>query len=193
LRKATPERLGAFSDGVIAVIITVMVLDLRVPHDASLTSLLALWPTFASYMLSYFFVAIVWVNHHHLLRYAESAEASVIWSNFGFLFTVSLIPFFTSYVAENRMAPLPTALYAAVFLLVAIAYILFQTSISRQSKEDLDLKKKLQAAWRRNLLAALLYAVAIPAAWLHPAISLTLVFGVCLLYVAPEAVKRISR
>ena len=196
-RKASPDRLGAFSDGVIAVIITIMLLELKAPHEATLAALAALWPTFASYTLSYFFIAIVWVNHHHLLRYAQAAEPSVIWSNFGFLFSVSLIPFFTSWLAESwtagsRMAPLPTALYAANFLLVTFAHSLFETAIARQSVQDPQLKSKLRSAHRRNWFAALVYSLAIPAAWLHPACSLALILGVSLLYFTPEAGKRIA-
>jgi uncharacterized membrane protein len=189
-RKASPDRLGAFSDGVIAVIITIMLLELKSPREATLAALAALWPTFASYTLSYFFIAIVWVNHHHLLRYARAAEPSVIWSNFGFLFSVSLIPFFTSWLAESRMAPLPTALYAANFLLVTIAHSFFETAIARQSIQDQQLKAKLRAKSRRNWFAALVYSLAIPAAWLHPALSLALIVGVALLYFAPDAAAR---
>jgi uncharacterized membrane protein len=190
-RKATPERLGAFSDGVIAVIITIMVLALNAPHEATFAALAALWPTFASYTLSYFFVAVVWVNHHHLLRYTENADTFIIWSNFGFLFTVSLIPFFTSYIAETRMQLVPTALYAAVFLLVTLAYSFFQWAIARQSRHDPEIVAKLQAATRRNWIAAFFFALAIPAAWLHPGLSLALILVISPLYVAPEAVKRI--
>jgi uncharacterized membrane protein len=192
-RKASPDRLGAFSDGVIAVIITIMLLELKAPHEATLAALAALWPTFASYTLSYFFIAIVWVNHHHLLRYAQAAEPSVIWSNFGFLFSVSLIPFFTSWLADSRMAPAPTALYAANFLFVTFAHSLFETAIARQSVQDQQLKAKLRSANRRNWFAALVYSLAIPAAWLHPACSLALILGVSLLYFAPEAGKRVTQ
>jgi uncharacterized membrane protein len=92
-RKIGAERLGAFSDGVIAIIITIMVLDLKPPHESSLQALLGLWPTFSAYALSYLFVGVVWVNHHHLLRYVENASPSIIWSSMVFLFFVSLIPF----------------------------------------------------------------------------------------------------
>jgi uncharacterized membrane protein len=189
-RKPSPERLGAFSDGVIAVIITIMVLELKPPLEASPAALLALWPTFASYALSYFFVAIVWVNHHHLLRYAEAADGPVIWSNFGFLFAVSLIPFSTSYMAGSRMQPFPTALYAGVFLLITISFKLFHTAVVSQSEQDDLLRIKVRAVKRQNWIAMVVYALAIPAAYLHPAISLALVLGISLLYFAPDRTRR---
>src|SRR5712672_249239 len=125
-QKATPERLGAFSDGVFAVIITIMVLDLRPPSEATLAALLPLWPTALSYAVSYLFIAIVWVNHHHLLRFAEHATPRLIWVNFAHLFMVSLVPFSTARVADTRLAAAPVFVYAAVFVLVNLAYIPFE-------------------------------------------------------------------
>jgi TMEM175 potassium channel family protein len=189
--EAGPERLGAFSDGVIAVIITIMVLDLKAPRDASLGALLALWPMFLSYGLSYLFVGIVWVNHHHLLRYAKRAEPFVIWTNLLLLFFVSLIPFFTAYMAENRMDRFTAAVYAAVFLCVTLAFMLFQEAVTRQTaQEDAALRVKIGAARKRNWLALGAYAAAIPAAYVHPAISLALIFAVAMLYFVPEASLR---
>ena len=186
-KKATPERLGAFSDGVIAVIITIMVLELKAPHTASPGALLALWPTFASYALSYLFVGTVWINHHHLLRYTDTATPAVIWSNLACLFTVSLIPFFTAYMAENRMAPFTTAMYAAEFLLVSITFHIFQLSITGQFENDPELEAKAEAGSRKNLTAMSLYTLAIPAAYLHPSVSFALIFGVGVMYFFPEA------
>jgi uncharacterized membrane protein len=192
-RKATTERLGAFSDGVIAIIITIMVLELKAPRDASFAALLALWPTFVSYALSYLFVGVVWVNHHHLLRYTERAEPLVIWANLAFLFFVSLIPFFTLYMAANRMNSLTTALYASIFLLITVAFMFLQWAISKQFGADAELKAMDRAASRRNWIALILYAVAILAAYLHPAVSLALIVGIAVLYFMPDAVKRTAR
>jgi uncharacterized membrane protein len=189
IREASPERLAAFSDGVIAVIITIMVLELKAPGNASPAALFALWPAFAGYALSYLFVGVVWINHHHLLRYAESADSAVIWSNLLFLFLVSLIPFFTSYMAENQMNSFTTALYAVVFLLITIAFNLFQGAVTRQSGGEAGLQAMVRAARRRNWIALLCYTLAIPAAYLHPSISLALILGVSLLYFVPDAVK----
>jgi uncharacterized membrane protein len=185
-RKATPERLGAFSDGVLAIIITIMVLDLKVPHESGVAALVGMWPVFFSYALSYLFVGVVWINHHHLIRHTERAEPGVIWANLLLLFFVSLIPFFTAYMAE-RMDSFTTALYAFIFLLVTISFMLFQNVIARQFGHDPDLRTMDQAGRKRNWLALILYAVAIPAAYLHPAFSLALVVAVSALYFVPEA------
>src|SRR5258705_14018471 len=106
-RRPTPERLGAFSDGVFAVIITIMVLELKPPPQPSFAALLSLWPTGLSYAVSYLFIAIVWVNHHHLLRYATEARLNLLWFNFAHLFSVSLIPLSTSWMAQTKLAPQP--------------------------------------------------------------------------------------
>jgi uncharacterized membrane protein len=178
---------------VIAIIITIMVLDLKAPHESSLAAVFALWPTFAAYALSYLFVGVVWVNHHHLLRYAENASASVIWSSMAFLFFVSLIPFCTSYMAEHRMDSFTTALYSFVFFLITIAFMFFQWSITRQLDMTDGENAAVRVATWRNWLALLLYAIAIPAAYLHPMISLALILMVALLYFVPEAVKRVAQ
>jgi len=170
-----------------------MVLELKVPHDSSPSALLDLWPTFASYALSYLFVGIVWVNHHHLLRYAERADAPVIWSNLAFLFFVSLIPFFTGYVAETRMDPFPTALYAAIFLAITLAFMIFQRSITKQVVDIADARAMCEAGGRRNWIAAAIYALAIPAAYIHPAISLGLILIVGGLYFVPSAIGAATR
>ena len=133
------------------------------PREANLDSLIALWPTFLIYGLSYLFVGTVWVNHHHLLRYSDRAEPKVIWANLFLLFFVSLIPFFTACMAETRRARFTTALYAGIFLLI---------TISR----------------RRNWIALFSYAVAIPTAWLQPAVSLAIIVAVFGLYFVPEAI-----
>src|SRR5262249_31735566 len=117
LRKATPERLSAFSDGVFAVLITVLVLELRPPEQATFRAMLALWPTWLSYAVSYLFIAIVWANHHHLLRYATETTARLMWFNFAHLFSVSLLPLATAWMAVSRLSPQPVAFYAGVFFL----------------------------------------------------------------------------
>jgi TMEM175 potassium channel family protein len=118
LRAATPERLSAFSDGVFAVLITVLVLDLRPPELPTFKALLLLWPTWLSYAVSYLFIAIVWSNHHHLMRYATKATPRLLWFNFAHLFSVSLLPLSTAWMAVSELAPQPVSFYAAVFFLV---------------------------------------------------------------------------
>lgn len=173
--KATPERLGAFSDGVLAIIITIMVLDLKVPHESGLAAMAGMWPTFFSYALSYLFVGVVWINHHHLIRHTERAEPGVIWANLLLLFFVSLIPFFTAYMAE-KMDSFTTACYAGIFLLVTIAFMLFQNTIAKQF-ETAELREMDRAGRKRNWIALVSYAAAIPAAYLHPWVSLAIVVG----------------
>src|ERR1700732_1720479 len=111
--RATPERLSAFSDGVFAVLITVLVLDLRPPEFPTFKSLLSLWPTWLSYLVSYLFIAIVWTNHHHLMRYASEATPNLVWFNFAHLFSVSLLPLSTAWMAVSELAPQPVSFYAA--------------------------------------------------------------------------------
>src|SRR3569833_2819503 len=123
LKKATPERLSAFSDGVFAVLITVLVLDLRPPSQPEFTALLALWPTWLSYAVSYVFIAIVWINHHHVLRYAREATARMLWLNFANLFSISLLPLATAWMATSALAPQPVCFYAAVIFLVNATYV----------------------------------------------------------------------
>src|ERR1700761_2465773 len=120
----TPVRMNAFSDGVFAVIITILVLELRPPKEASFGALLALWPTAISYAISYLFIAIVWVNHHHLLRFPDTATHRLIWVNFAHLFAVSLMPFSTAWLASSRLGAVPVAFYAGDFVLVNLTYVL---------------------------------------------------------------------
>jgi hypothetical protein len=122
--RANPERSIAFCDGVFAVLITVLVLDLRPPRLPSYAALLALWPTWISYAVSYLFIAIVWANHHHLMRYATEVTPRLIWFNFAHLFSVSLLPLATAWMATSELAPEPVSFYAAVFFLVNATYIL---------------------------------------------------------------------
>src|SRR3989449_10611027 len=123
LRAATPERLSAFSDAVFAVLITVFVLELRPPELPTYKALLLLWPTWLSYAVSYLFIAIVWTNHHHLMRYATEATPRLLWFNFAHLFSVSLLPLSTAWMAVSELAPQPVAFYAAVFFLVNLTYM----------------------------------------------------------------------
>jgi uncharacterized membrane protein len=183
-----PERLGGFSDGVIAVIITIMVLELHVPHAPTAAALLALWPTFASYLLSYLFVAIIWVNHHHLVHYTREATPRAVWTNLLMLFFVSLIPFFTEWVADSRLAPFATAMYAADFLTVCGTFILFENSVAAQlDPADRELAATRARANRRNWVAFGLYALAIPAAFWEPVLSLGIILSNALMYIVPES------
>src|SRR5919198_2425553 len=136
LRRATPDRLSAFSDGVFAVLITVLVLDLRPPEHPTFKALLLLWPTWLSYAVSYLFIAIVWTNHHYLMRYATEASARLVWFNFAHLFSMSLLPLSTAWMAVSKLAPQPVAFYAAVFFLVNVTYVCLIWELIRESPAE---------------------------------------------------------
>ena len=182
-------RLEAFSDGVIAILITIMVLELRVPHDTSLEALRPLLPVFLTYVMSFVFLAIYWNNHHHMLHAVDHIHGNVLWANMHLLFWLSLIPFATGWMGENHFASLPTAMYGAVLLGSAIAYTVLQTVIvAHHGGERLkaavgsDLKGKLS-------LAA--YVLAIPLAFVNQWISDALYVTVALLWLVPDT--RIER
>src|SRR5262245_2252520 len=163
-------RVEAFSDGVIAVLITIMVLELKAPHEAHAEALRPLFPPFLAYVLSFIMIAIYWNNHHHLLHLTHRVKGSILWANLHLLFWLSLIPFTTGWVGENFNAPLPTAIYGAVFLMCGIAYLILQATIIRSEGEDSALK----AALGRDLkgkASGILYAAAIPLAFVHPFIA----------------------
>jgi uncharacterized membrane protein len=172
LQKATPERLSAFSDGVFAVLITVLVLDLRPPDAPTLAALLRLWPTWLSYAVSYLFIAIVWVNHRYLLRYAEEATPRLLWFNFAHLFSMSLLPLSTAWMAVSRLAPQPVAFYAAVFFLVNVTYVcLIWELIGRLPLEAISPKVRRMMLLRSSAtlcLFALAAAVALDARTVVP-------------------------
>jgi uncharacterized membrane protein len=185
-KRTTSERLAAFSDGVFAVIITIMVLDLRPPATASLRALVPLWPVGLSYAVSYLFIAIIWVNHHHLLRFAHYATSELIWWNFAHLFMVSLVPVSTAWMAATRLAAGPVFVYALVFVLVEIAYIAFeQTAFSQAS--DNDITPRLRRAVRlRSFLALGIFSSAAGVSFWSPPTGLALVCCVLFIYLSPR-------
>ncbi len=193
VKDPTPERLNAFSDGVIAVIITIMVLELKPPHDASVASLRELWPTFLSYVISFLFVGVVWVNHHHLFRYVERVCATVIWANLAFLFFVSLVPFVTAYLAENRLNAFTTALYAGMCVLITISFNFLQGTIVREFGDDQKLQTLARGSQRRNWLALMIYILAIPMAYVQPYVSIAMISGVTLMYFFPDAAEKFAK
>jgi uncharacterized membrane protein len=186
----TKSRLEAFSDGVLAIIITIMVLELAAPAGAELASLLPLLPKFLSYVLSFVFVGIYWNNHHHLLQVVRQVDGGVLWANLHLLFWLSLVPFGTAWMGESQFAALPMALYGGVLLLSAIAfYLLVQTLVARQGRDSV-----LASALGRDLkgkISPLLYAVAIPLAFINPWIAFGLYVLVAIIWVVPD--RRIER
>ena len=176
LRKATPERLSTFSDGVFAVLITVLVLELKPPERPTFEAFLALWPTWLSYTVSYLFVAIVWANHHYLMRYASEATPHLVWFNFMHLFSMSLLPFSTAWMAASELAPQPVAFYAAVFFLVNATYVaLIWELIDRTPGEKIQLKaRKIMRV--RSLTTLCLFGAATVVALKYPLVGL----GICI-------------
>ncbi len=179
------SRLEAFSDGVIAIIITIMVLELKVPHSADPKALFALWPIFISYALSFLMVAVYWVNHHHMFHLFKRVDAKILWSNVFLLFCISLIPFFTAYMNEHQMNDFSVALYSGVLLICACAYRILGLAIGGQFKEDSHFQKIQKASTHKNWIAMTLYVLAIILAYKHAAISLSLNFAVAVLYCVP--------
>jgi uncharacterized membrane protein len=185
--RRTPERLSAFSDGVFAVLITVLVLELRPPELPTLQALLSLWPTWLSYAVSYLFIAIVWANHHHLMHYATEATPRLIWFNFAHLFSVSLLPLSTAWMAVSRLAPQPVAFYAAVFFLVNATYIaLIWELIERDPVKQVPAKaRKLMRI--RSIATLGIFAAAALVALRYPLVGLGMCCCCLILYLRPEA------
>jgi uncharacterized membrane protein len=185
-RNTSPERVGAFSDGVFAVLITILVLKLAPPSSYTFKALLPLWPTGLSYVVSYLFIAIVWVNHHHLFRYAEAATPRLVWSNFAHLFSVSLIPFTTEWIADSRLAAAPVALYASVFVLVNITYLaLCWEAVDRPAPEDVPQHVRRLLRMRSFITIAVFVAAALIA--LKWPLAAMVLIGLCLVgYLRPD-------
>src|SRR6266853_6522151 len=164
IRKTTPERLSFFSDAIFAVLITVLVLELRPPERPTFEALLGRWPTWLSYAVSYLFIAIVWANHHYLLRYAREATPRLMWFNFAHLFSVSLLPLSTAWMAVSRLSPQPVAFYAAVFFLVNATYIALAWELIDRTRVD-DVPPKVRRIMRVRSIATLcLFGLAVVAA-----------------------------
>ena len=184
------NRLEAFSDGVLAIIITIMVLDLKVPHEASLAILKPLVPVFLTYVLSFIYLGIYWNNHHHLLKAAGKVTGAMMWANLHLLFWLSLFPFVTGWMGENRFTTAPTAVYGAVMLLAAIAYYILQSVILAGQSRDSKLAKSLGRDFKGKISPAL-YAAAIALAFFRPWISCCLYAFVALMWLVPD--RRIER
>lgn len=183
-------RMEAFSDGVIAIIITIMVLELTIPHEADLTALRPLVPVFLSYILSFVFLGIYWNNHHHLLQAVKSVDGRILWANLHLLFWLSLIPFVTGWMGENRFAAWPVALYGVVLLFAAVAYfILARSLISLHGQDSI-----LATALGRDLKARVslvIYLVAIPLAFINSWLAFGLYVVVAVTWLIPD--RRIER
>jgi len=186
----TKGRLEAFSDGVIAIIITIMVLEMKVPHGDRLEDLRPLLPVFLSYVLSFLYVGIYWNNHHHMLHTCTAVTGPMLWANLHLLFWLSLFPFTTGWMGENHFTSVPTALYGVVLLLAAIAYLALQQTIIRSQGQDSILKKAIGRDWKGRL-SPVLYIVAIIAALNSPSIGQAILVIAALIWLIPD--RRIEK
>lgn len=182
-------RLEAFSDGVIAILITIMVLELKVPHGADFNALKPLLPVILSYVLSFVYLGIYWNNHHHLLHATREVSGGILWANLHLLFWLSLIPFVTGWMGENHFAAAPTALYGVALLMSAVAYWMLQGTILRVQGRDSQLAKALGSDLKGKG-SMVLYALAIPLAFYHQLISGLIYIFVALIWLVPD--KRIE-
>lgn len=183
-------RLEAFSDGVIAILITILVLELKVPHGADLAELLPLLPVFLAYVLSFIYLAIYWNNHHHLLHTLEGVSGAILWANLHLLFWLSLIPFVTGWMGENGFAPTPTALYGFVLLMAALAYWLLERCIIADQGSH-SLLAAAVGPDRKGTASLVFYAAAIPLAFVTPHLSQAIYATMALVWLIPD--RRIAR
>jgi len=184
------DRLAAFSDGVLAIIITIMVLDLKVPHGTSWADLTTLVPVFLSYVLSFVYIAVYWNNHHHLLYTVRRVDGLILWANTNLLFWLTLVPFATAWMGENNFAALPTAIYGVALLMPAIAYYLLQMAILRKEGRDSTLAKALGKDFKGKI-SPILYLAAIALAFADTRIAGAIYVLVALIWLIPD--RRIER
>jgi uncharacterized membrane protein len=183
-------RLEAFSDGVIAVIITVMVLEMKVPHGTELEALLPMWPVFLAYVISYIYVGIYWNNHHHLMHAIDHVTGGILWANLHLLFWLSLVPFVTGWMSENHFAPVPTALYGVVLFMAGTAYYFLSKCLIAIHGENSMLARSVGGD-RKGLISLVIYGVAIPVALVQPRIAFTMYCVVAAIWFIPD--RRIER
>ena len=184
------NRLEAFSDGVLAIIITIMVLELKVPHGVEAAALKPLVPVFLSYVLSFIYVGIYWNNHHHLLYATKHVSGTILWANLHLLFWLSLFPFTTGWMGENHVAPMPAAVYGFVLLMAAVAYFLLQSAIIRHQGRDSLVRSALGRDWKGKL-SVVLYLGALPLAYVKPWLAIAVYVVVALMWLVPD--RRIER
>ena len=182
----TTTRLEAFSDGVIAIIITIMVLELKVPHGTSWEALKPLWPVLLSYVISFINLGIYWGAHHHLLHTIKEVNGRIMWANLHLLFWLSLLPFATSWMGENHFEKTTVAIYALLANFCGIAYYILLTVIRRNNPGNSDLLDVLRKQSKKGLLSSVLNVLAIPAAFLNTAISVVLIITVAIMWLIPD-------
>ena len=181
------HRLGAFSDAVIAVIMTVMVLELKAPEHPAFSALWPLWHTVVSYAVSYLFIAIIWINHHYLMALVGPASLRLIWINFAHLFMVSFLPFATAWIARTQLASAPVAFYAALFVCVDIAFNVFEREVLAQADARQVSARARRMARRRSLAVLAIFAIATLVAFVAPRLAFGLICIALLLHLRPQA------
>lgn len=184
------NRLEAFSDGVIAIIITIMVLELKVPHGEDLKTITPLLPIFLSYVLSFIYVAIYWNNHHHMMHTCQSISSSILWANMHLLFWLSLIPFGTGLMGENHFSGIPTAIYGFILLMSGVAYWVLQQQIIRYQGADSILRKAIGKDFKGKT-SPLIYLIALLCACAYPSLAIFLYVFVALMWLVPD--RRIEK
>jgi uncharacterized membrane protein len=180
-------RIEAFSDGVIAIIITIMVLEMKAPEEHGLEHLWAMWPVFTAYVLSYVYVAIYWVNHHRLFHHAKRVTNGLVWANIGLLFALSLVPFATAYLGEQHFSRDATMLYMSIMLLPALGYTALQSVIRRTGRQDAASQDYHRRTIRKGLAAGLVYAVGIPLSLITPWLGLACATLVAIFWFLPKS------
>ena len=186
----TRGRLEAFSDAVIAIVMTIMVLELVPPHGSTLDDLLPLWPVFIAYVLSFANLAIYWNNHHHLLQAAKTVSGRVLWANMHLLFWLSLVPFATAWIGDTKFATIPMAIYGVILLMSAFAYGFLVQSL-RAAPGQTDTLATALANDRKGMLSPLIYAIAVPISFVAPLVSFALYWAVAAMWIVPD--PRIER
>ncbi len=182
----TKTRVEAFSDGVIAIIITIMVLEMKVPHEASWEALEKLWPVFLSYVVSFMMLGIYWGNHHHLVHSIKEVNGSVMWANLHLLFWLSLIPFASGWMGENHFEPKTLAVYALLLNFCGVAYYILLKVIQSCNRNNETFRIVLEKQSKKGMLSMVLYTLAIPAAFLHAAIAGSIIIIVAILWLIPD-------
>ena len=186
----TTERINAFSDGVIAILVTIMVLELKVPHGTDFTALSPLLPVFLTYVLSFIVISIYWNNHHHMLYLTDRITGAILWANLHLLFWLSLMPFVTGWMGENHFAQLPTALYGVVLTMAGVAYYILSQTIIRSQGVHSKLKAAVGSD-KKGVISVILYVIAVPLAFVNQYLSDAIYAFVALMWLVPD--RRIEK
>ena len=181
------SRIEAFSDGVIAIIVTIMVLEIRPPHDENIKSLFVLWPIFLSYALSFSVVSIYWINHHQLMSFATRKTNGTIWANLIFLFTLSLVPFATTYLGEQKLSRNATLVYLGVISAPAVAYTWLRMDIRKNGSHSVEAKLYHQKSVFKSVIATMIYIVGFPMAYYSPMAGFFCAFVVAMIWLLPKS------